>query len=203
MKDLKTYIKSGIIEAYALGLASADEQKELEELSIAHQEIVDALEAFSLLIERRAFENAVSPPITVKPMVLATVDYMDRLKNGEAITFPPLLNEQSTFNDYADWLTRPDMVLSPDCKDIQVKIIGSTPQVTTAIVWIKESAPGEVHHDEFERFLIIEGSCTITIGETDHPLSAGNFLSIPLFVSHHVVVTSNIACKVILQRIAA
>ena len=64
-------------------------------------------------------------------------------------------------------------------------------------------APEEIHTNEFERFLIVEGSCDIQIGETVHQLQAGDFLSIPLFENHFVTVTSSIPCKVILQRVAA
>ena len=61
----------------------------------------------------------------------------------------------------------------------------------------------EVHHDEYEKFLIVEGTCTITIGDEVHNLVPGNFLSIPLYKNHTVTVTSLIPCKIILQRIAA
>jgi hypothetical protein len=44
------------------------------------------------------------------------------------------------------------MVLPPDFKDIFARIISATPEVTTAIVWLKDIAPTEVHHKELERF---------------------------------------------------
>ena len=48
----------------------------------------------------------------------------------------------------------------------------------------------------------MEGTCTITIEDEIHQLVPGNVLSIPLYKNHTVVVTSEIPCKVILQRIA-
>ena len=61
----------------------------------------------------------------------------------------------------------------------------------------------EVHDDEFEKFMVVEGTCTITIEENKHELHPGDFLSIPLYKNHFVKVTSDIPCIVILQRIAA
>ncbi|MBC7688849.1 MAG: cupin domain-containing protein, partial [Aquabacterium sp.] len=88
-------------------------------------------------------------------------------------------------------------------ENIEAKIIGYTPQAITAIVWIKDFAPQEVHDDEFEKFLIVEGSCTITVGQEVTELFPGDFFAIPLYKKHVVKVTSAVACKIILQRIAA
>jgi mannose-6-phosphate isomerase-like protein (cupin superfamily) len=60
-----------------------------------------------------------------------------------------------------------------------------------------------VHDNEFEKFLILEGSCTITIEEEAHHLVPGDYLAIPLHKSHQVTITSEIPCKIILQRVAA
>ncbi len=203
MKNIKEYIDSGIIENYVLGLTDASETAELELLAGLHTEIFDANEDFSLMLEQYMVANAVAPPVTIKPLLLATIDYIDRLKNGEASANPPLLNENSRLSDYAEWLNRADLVPAKDYDGIFVKLIGYNPKCTSAIVWIKEMAPAEVHDDELERFLIVEGTCTITIGEVEHKLVAGNFLVIPLHVWHNVKVTSSIPCKVILQRVAA
>jgi len=113
------------------------------------------------------------------------------------------LQPGATIADYAPWLNRADMVLPQNFKDAHVKIIGYTPAAVTAIVWIKHMAPQEVHHDEFEKFLIVEGSCDLTIGQEVHHLVAGNYLAIPLHINHSLIITSSIPCKVILQRIAA
>ena len=64
-------------------------------------------------------------------------------------------------------------------------------------------SPIEVHTNELESFLILEGTCDITIGEEVHHLVTGDFISIPLHIGHSLIVTSNIPCKVILQRVAA
>ncbi len=203
MIDISAYIESGIIEMYVLGIASPEECVEVENMAIKQTEVKAAIDAFGESLENFAMANPITPASTVKPFVMATIDYMDRLEKGELPTFPPILNEKSLISDYAEWLDRPDMVLPEGVTDIHAKIIGFTPEATTVIVWIKDLAPQEVHHEEYEKFLIVEGSCDITIGSKVHSLVPGSVLSIPLYESHHVKITSSIPCKILLQRIAA
>lgn len=203
MKDLNDYIDSGVIMSYVLGLSTPEEIAEVEALSAKYPEINEAINETNDLLEKQALKNAIAPPLTVKPELLATIDYMERLGRGEEMTFPPELNNDRTIADYEQWLNRPDMQPTQDFDGIYVKLIGYTPTCTTAIAWIKEMAPEEVHDKEYERFLIVEGSCTIHVGSTDYKLVPGNYLQIPLYEKHHVVITSTKPCKIILQRVAA
>jgi mannose-6-phosphate isomerase-like protein (cupin superfamily) len=203
MKNLETYYDSGILESYVMGWATPQEAKEVEDMAAAHIEVRKKINEINETLEEYALAHAIEPDVTVKPFLMATIDYTERMKNGEQPSLPPGLHEASQISDYAAWLNRDDMVLPDDFKDLYAKIIGYTPSSLTAIVWIKDLAPQEVHHDEFEKFLIVEGTCTITIGDEVHNLVPGNFLSIPLYKNHTVTVTSLIPCKIILQRIAA
>ena len=203
MKDISEFIESGIIEAYVLGMAAPEEIREVEEHAILHPEVQEAINTFSDTLEQQALANAIAPDPIIKPLLMATIDFMDRMERGETASFPPDLNNGSKISDYTEWLNRTDMVLPTYSTDLYARIIGYTPQVTTAIVWIKEMAPQEVHTDEYEKFLIVEGTCDITIEDDVYQLKAGDFLAIPLHKNHHVRVTSDTYCKVILQRVAA
>lgn len=143
------------------------------------------------------------PDPTIKPFLLTTIDYTERMKKGEVPASPPILNENSTEADYAMWINRADMALEDDFEEMHAKIIGYTPEAITAIAWIKNMAPTEEHKNEHEKFFILEGTCDIFIGDTVHHLKPGDYLAIPLYVDHKVVVTSKNPCKLILQRVAA
>ncbi len=203
MTDLGEYIASGMIEKYVLGLALPDEIVEIEALSTQHPAIRTAITEFCILLERNAIANSITPPEIIKPELLATIDYIERLQNGEPMTFPPVLSETSKIDDFNEWLNRPDMSPSQDSADIYLKIIGHTATCSTAIVWVKGKTPEEVHTKELESFFVIEGTCIIHIGTKSYEMVPGNYLQIPMFEKHHVVVTSSVACKVILQRLAA
>ena len=203
MKNVKEFCESGILESYAMGLASTEEIDAVEKMATKYPKVKKNIDDINYALEAYASENAIVPDITVKPMLMATIDYTERLKNGETPAKPAMLNENSTIKDYEEWLNRQDMVLPADFKDIYAKIIGYTPEAITAIVWIKEFTPPEIHHSEFEKFLIVEGACVITVEDEPNKLVAGNFFSIPLHKYHDIKITSQIPCKAILQRVAA
>lgn len=204
MKDLSKFLQSGIIEAYVLGMASPEEMKEVEDVAVDCPEVKNAIDSFGEAIEQKALENAVTPDPLIKPLLMATFDYLDRMGKGETPASPPNLTVNSRVEDYAEWLNKDSMASPSDFSDIYARLISYTPECVTAIVWIKDMAPQEVHHDEHERFLVVEGTCTISIeGEDGQNLNPGDFLAIPLHKNHTVKVTSTIPCKVILQRLAA
>jgi mannose-6-phosphate isomerase-like protein (cupin superfamily) len=196
-------LSSGLLELYVLGETEAHENTLIEEMVVFHPEIREELFAIELALEHYAVENAIVPDAIIKPFLLATIDYMDRLKSGEVVIPPPLLNDDSKIEDYITWTEREDMKLPEDFEDVYAKILNHDQQGITAIAWIKSMAPQEVHDHEYEKFLILEGTCSIHIEDEVHSLVPGDYLTIPLHKKHHVLVTSLIPCKVILQRIAA
>jgi mannose-6-phosphate isomerase-like protein (cupin superfamily) len=202
MLNSKEYIETGILEMYALGICNDEETKAVEMMASLHPAIHRELTLISQSLEDYAMANAIAPNPLIRPFLLATIDYTQRLKNGEPVSFPPLLNENSLIADYHNWLNRVDMV-SPETDSIYAKIIGYSPEATTAIVWLKDYSPHEVHDDEYERFLIVEGTCDIIVEDEVNHLVPGDYFTIPLHKNHLVKVTSSITCKVILQRVAA
>ncbi|TND09262.1 MAG: cupin domain-containing protein [Bacteroidetes bacterium] len=203
MDNPNAYIGSGLLELYVMGITSEEETKEVERMAAAYPEISKEIEEICKTFETYAETHAVSPHPAVKPMLMAIIDYTERMKSGEPATFPPLLTEHSKTDDYREWLQRSDMICPADAENLFAKIIGYTPQATTAIVWIKEFTPYEIHESELERFLVIEGSCDFQVGDKTYKLSPGDYLDIPLHLGHTAKVTSAFPCKVILQHVAA
>lgn len=198
----KDFIDSGILELYVLNETSAEETSEVEKMIAGYPEIQTEINEIHKALENYAKANAIKPNDTIKPFLMAVIDYSDRMAMGETPSFPPVLNEKSKVNEYAEWLNRADMQIAENFTDIHAKIISYTPEIVIALVWIKDISLQEVHHNEFESFLIVEGTCTITIEKDVHKLFPGDFLSIPLYKTHSVEVTSAFPCKVILQRVA-
>ena len=202
MTNGKNYIESGILEQYVLGHTSPDETREIELAAAADPAIRKEIEKISEALVAYAMDHTIDPSPILKPLLLATIDYSERLKNGEPVTEPPALNENSVIEDYAAWLNRKDMTYQ-GTENIYAKIIGYTAEATTAIIWIKDYAPQEIHDHEIEKFLIVEGTCNITVGDEVNELIPGDYFAVPLYKTHMVKVTSTIACKIILQRTAA
>ncbi|HWK08100.1 MAG TPA: hypothetical protein VNS58_30935 [Puia sp.] len=76
---IQEYIASGIIESYALGLASAEEVAQIERLLPFHPQLRDALSDFEFQLELFALEHSGPPPPGVREKIL------DRLRELPAI----------------------------------------------------------------------------------------------------------------------
>lgn len=196
------FIESGILELYVMGAASPEEVLEVERMAAAYPEVKQEIEQIHLAMEHYAQAHAVKPRATVKALLLATIDYLERMKKGELPSSPPILTPASDISDYAPWLNMDAATLPADADNIYARIIGYTPKATTAIIWVKDITEQEVHHDEYERFLILEGSCQFTAGGKTHILSAGNYFAVPLHMPHQLKVISEVPCKAILQRLS-
>lgn len=195
--------ESGLLELFAMGALDEAEMAQVNALLLKYPDLHQDLAEIEHSVFAYAQTQAVEPHGAVKPLLMATIDYMERLRAGEIPSSPPILHAHSTITDYQQWLQRPDMVAPEDYDAMFAKIIAHEPEKLTAIVWLRYGAPGETHVDEYEKFLIVEGACEITIGEVVYTLKAGDYLSIPLHIDHNVRVTSTIPCKIILQRVAA
>ena len=202
MQSGETYISSGLLELYVLGCSTAEETQEIELAALNIPAVRQEIEAIRYAMEAFAMDHAITPKPDAKAFLMATIDYSERLKSGEPATEPPILNDHALIADYASWLNRDDMVYTGD-ESIYARIIGYTPEAISAIIWVKDKTPEEIHHDQHERFLVVEGTCNITVDEAVYQLNPGDYFEIPLHKTHIVEVTSAIACKIILQRVAA
>jgi mannose-6-phosphate isomerase-like protein (cupin superfamily) len=203
MKQVSEFIESGVLELYVLGIASAEEKADVLRMAEIHSEIREEIEQISKGIEEYALAQAVQPKPAVKPMLLATIDYMERLKNGELFVQAPVLSPASRKEDFAAWLDSPEMQEPIEYDDLHVKMISANSKATTAIIWLRDMTDYEIHRDEYEHFLILEGACDFIVGEEVHSLFPGDYLAIPLHIPHIAKVTSKEPCKAIVQRIAA
>ncbi|MFD2247532.1 cupin domain-containing protein [Pontibacter ruber] len=202
MNTVAEFIESGILELYVMGAASEEDVLAVEKMAAAHPEVKQEIEQISLAMEHYAQTCATKPRSTVKTMVMATVDYLERMKQGELPESPPVLTPGSCISDYGKWLDNPKATLPADAEQVYARIIGYTPTATTAIVWVREQSEEEVHHDEYERFLVVEGTCLMRAGEETYNLAAGDYFAVPLNTPHQLTVTSTSPCKAILQRLS-
>lgn len=202
MKDCNEFIESGILELYVLGDTTAEEDAEVEAMSLLFPQVKTELAEIRAAMDNyAAATGSIEPDPIIRPFLMATIDYMDRLGKGEPFVVVPPMTASASIADYESYINREDIVAPTDYNDIYAKILSYTEELISAVVWLKEMAPQEVHDHEYERFLILEGTCEITIAEDKFALGAGDFLQIPLHKTHHVTVTSNIPCKILLQRV--
>ena len=201
--SIEELIQSGFLESYAIGDITDADRRVVDNAIKKHPELAQELRAIEYALETYAFAHAIEPADTEKPMLFAVLDFNNRMKAGESQSTVPALQPGSLITDYSIWLNRAELQ-EPFSYDIMHGyIIAATEAKTTLIVWLKEGAPDEIHTDEYETFLIVEGTCDIVVGAKRNSLKAGDVFSIPLHINHRVEVTSDIRCKVILERRAA
>jgi anti-sigma-K factor RskA len=70
---IPTYLESGIIERYALGLSTTEENRELLRLAALHPEIKAELDAVNESLETYAREHAKVPPPSVKEALMKSI----------------------------------------------------------------------------------------------------------------------------------
>ena len=127
MNTVTDYINSGILEMYVMGMTSAEETAQVNEMASNYVAVRHEIEEISKALELDSSRKYEGPNETVKPFILAVVDYTERLKGGEPMTFPPLLTKDSKVIDFDEWTSRTDMVLPEDFDNMYAKLIGYTP----------------------------------------------------------------------------
>jgi anti-sigma-K factor RskA len=71
--NIQEYISGGMIESYALGMLTAQERFEFEQICAEHPEVKAALDAFELQLEMLAMENSIAPPAELKQKIADTI----------------------------------------------------------------------------------------------------------------------------------
>ncbi|MET6999037.1 hypothetical protein [Chitinophaga defluvii] len=85
--ELNSYIESGAIEAYALGLASEEEVAELEHMRKLYPELNQEVKLIQSKLEKIAMEEAVTPPGAVRQRILQRIDWENENKSTEKTNY--------------------------------------------------------------------------------------------------------------------
>ena len=122
MNTVAKFIESGILELYVLGAASEEDVLAVEKMAAAHPEVKQEIDQISQAMEHYAQTRAVKPRATVKTLVMATIDYLERMKQGELPESPPVLTPNSRISDFEKWLHHKDAVHPADAAQIHARI---------------------------------------------------------------------------------
>lgn len=74
MKDLKTYLESGILEQYVLGDLSKDEMLEVERYVVQYPEIRRELEDIENALQKYAQQNAIEPSVRNRSKIIGALE---------------------------------------------------------------------------------------------------------------------------------
>ena len=197
--DIKYYLESGIIEDYCLEVLSESESKEVFQLSTQFPEIKNAILEYQNTLEKFAKAQSQQPPLELKNKLLSLVDNL-LLEESISIENPPLISKYSNSKLWLDF-AKP-LLPAEASDDIHLKVLQEDSNVFLTIIWTKTDILSEVHENEQESFLILEGECECFVGDKRYVLGPGDYFEVPMFTSHNVnLLTPKVLA--ILQRIAA
>ena len=201
MVDLNAYLESGILELYVAGSLPLEEALAVEDLAVHNPEVQAEIVRIQEVVEHVWDIQPRAPRPELKTRILAEIAALS------AYTFdparPPVLNAQARAEDYRFWYEQEGIVPPARFENLFFIPVANNDEGLTAVVWINGHVEEEMHDQAIEKFLVLEGSCKIDIEGEVHYLKAGDYLAVPKFRSHVVDVTSEIPCKLIVQRIAA
>ncbi|CAN5679516.1 hypothetical protein BH10BAC2_BH10BAC2_03100 [soil metagenome] len=195
--DIKTYISSGVLEDYCLGVLDDAESAKVEQMAAMHGEIKTKIAAFQRSLQQYAITIAKYPSAGLKNKLLATLDDLAK-EYTLSLENLPLLSKHS---DHKSWLKLVKTMLPPTLEEeVLIKILRNDHEALQCIIWLKKEYPDEVHDNLKESFIVLEGECECHIGGKIIKLGPGGYLDIPLFEHHDVVVTRGPVLAVI-QRL--
>ncbi|SDM30813.1 Anti-sigma-K factor rskA [Daejeonella rubra] len=85
MKDLKTYLESGILEQYVFGDLSNEEKLDVENNALQYPEVRKELEEIENALMSYARSNAIEPSEKVKTNFLNSINTIDQVNNSPSI----------------------------------------------------------------------------------------------------------------------
>jgi len=94
--NIQEYISGGMIESYAMGLLTAQEKFEFEQICVTYPEVKAALDAFELHLEEQAMQNSIPPPVELKQKIA------DKIFEVKKTT--PIISISKTNSEKINWL---------------------------------------------------------------------------------------------------
>jgi mannose-6-phosphate isomerase-like protein (cupin superfamily) len=192
----KMNITPGIIESYCLGLLDDEQSRMVEGQAKVDADLRSEMDAFMLLLEECAMDNAVDAGEDVRASTLSILDNL-KLEDAKDVHDLPLLNK---FSDPSNWLHIVEPMLPNETPATMfVHELRNDDGVSQTLIWTSVNYPDEVHEDEEECFIILKGRCRCYIENTVVELGPGGFLEIPMFKHHDVKVLEPVLAVV--QRV--
>ncbi|MEM9821505.1 MAG: anti-sigma factor [Bacteroidota bacterium] len=91
--DIKTYISSGVLEQYILGLCSPEETQQVEEYAAKYPEVSEKIKKLQCCMEHYAELHAIPPPPRLKGKILSKIDDIAECQ-GLSVEFKKGVQEQ-------------------------------------------------------------------------------------------------------------
>ncbi|MBY0536223.1 MAG: cupin domain-containing protein [Chitinophagaceae bacterium] len=197
MKPLHYFIQNGLLEDYCLGLLDQQTQKEVELAAEVYHELKVELNSQVQVLSRYARRKAVEPHSSLEQACWSVIDQIN-LEEKMGLDDTPLINSHSDIENWSKLVAQEAFNFRNENQ--YVKLIKEEPKVEQFIFWTKTDTKPEVHTDEEESLLVLEGTFNLVLGEKVKPMKKGDFIKIPLNLLHFGQLTSEGTLLIVQRR---
>ncbi|MES2730342.1 MAG: cupin domain-containing protein [Bacteroidota bacterium] len=205
MFDIEKYISSGIIEEYCLGIVSLTEREEVESLCKRYPEIRAEVEAVNLALEQWAFHYQQAPAPDLKERIFTEIKRQETDGRSDfIIRGNSIIERLKALLPSLDDVQAGELCLLYPPKpfeNIYRHEVARETNVLSWVLWVKKLVQPEIHTDLIEKFLVLRGTCQVTLDEKVYSMGVGDFATISTGVHHSIEVTSAEPLMVFFQRI--
>lgn len=196
MSEVRDYIESGILELYSLGVLEPVERREVEVMAARHPEVDAALQDLAGLMEVGLEQAANHAPTAFKADFLSALDEDSRFPAGR----PEPLHKGSRLEDYHPWVEAADLSALASERNVTLIPLYEDEAMSMYYGQVRRGLREEVHHDELEKILVLDGHCDIFFAGAVRHYGKDDFIHVPMHVPHEVTITSTEPCVMLLQR---
>ncbi|WP_028787586.1 hypothetical protein [Terrimonas ferruginea] len=191
MKKTESFLHSGLIELYVLGLATAEERGEVDRMAVKYPEVLQEIYSFSEAIEQQAHLHAVPTPRFFKVLLMAYVDFLDRRRRGLVSADQPRVSPGSSLHLFN---TIRHSLFSSSTDPLRIYVINQTPHLTTALVWLMGTLAEPPAYDELQAILVLDGICEIKDNQGTRTLAKGMYHQIASDSAYRIRVAAGATC---------
>ncbi len=203
MINIESYILSGVLEDYCLGILSDVQAQAVEDMCDQYPEInARRLELQDNLLQI-ATQHAVTPPDNSLEKIFDEFDVDSMLEEVYLDSHSQSINKFvpiSRNTNHEKWNSIVTPIYPPDDFDIHSHLLYDGIEGKLIVVWIKAELPEELHYDITEKILILEGHCTGYIEDRALDLVPGSFVEVPKNKTHSLLVESPSPAKLLVWR---
>lgn len=204
MTDVETYLESGIIEQYCLGLVSPEEAVHLMELCQKHPEVELHLQktAEATKLYLSTFQKPVPTNLRekIKQQILENEAWQKAQLVGDAMQLQQYISISRTTDIAKVQAAIKELQPPTEYDNVAAHSLYAKDGFELTLVWVKEIVPMEEHPHLDESFLVLEGTADCYIDGQVFHMRAGDFMKIPPESHHEVLITSSNRAKAIMSR---
>ncbi len=185
------------IAAYLLGTLPAPEALDVERYAATDLHFKSHLEMMRSAMANHVGPVEAEPSPAVKSKLFARTEITDDRVGAD---FPPYIHALSTIEEFRPWMAAAKATLANSREDFECLPIGASEDTFTFLAKMCSTIPEEVHVNELERVMVVEGFCDFVVGGAVHHFGPGDMYRIPLFTPHSARVTTPDPCYFLVQR---